>query len=205
MIVLDAMGVLYDATDDIVDVLVPFAAGCGAQITDDELAEAYTGCTLGELSAGEFWQRLGLAAPDVQDRYLDQYGLNPGVRQFLEAARSQGRRVACLSNDVEAWSEALRTRHGLADLVDPWVISAAVKARKPDPVIYRALAREAAVDLATCVFVDDRVANLDTAASLGMDTVLFGGSGSSHHRRVADFAELARLLGISLGTGTDPA
>jgi len=195
------MGVLYEARDDIADILSSFVTTSGSSATLADVTSAYHGCTLGHLTPPEFWAAVGLAQAVVEERYLSLYRPFPGAHAFLKAAAARGRQVACLSNDTVEGSVALRKRHGLTDLVNPWVISAAVGARKPDRVIYEALAATAGADFSECVFVDDRTVNLETAESLGMATVLFGDSGKSWHHRVADFGALGALLGVSGDTG----
>ncbi|MFE9377600.1 HAD-IA family hydrolase [Streptomyces sp. NPDC006855] len=62
---------------------------------------------------------------------------------------------------------------GLTDLADAVVSSAVEQVAKPDPAIYRIAAGRAGVPVERCLFVDDRRENTDTAAALGMATVLY--------------------------------
>ncbi len=62
---------------------------------------------------------------------------------------------------------------GLTDLTDAVVSSAVEQVAKPDPAIYRIAAERAGVPMERCLFVDDRQKNVDTAAALGMATVLY--------------------------------
>ncbi|MCZ7417398.1 MULTISPECIES: HAD-IA family hydrolase [unclassified Streptomyces] len=76
---------------------------------------------------------------------------------------------------------------GLADLTDHVVNSAGVGVAKPDREIYEIAARRAAVPADRCLFVDDRLENVQAAAGLGMTGV--------HYREPADLRRpLAFLL-----------
>jgi 2-haloacid dehalogenase len=55
------------------------------------------------------------------------------------------------------------------------VISGDVKATKPDPRIYQILFSRCGIDPRRAVFVDDAVANIETARQLGLHGIVFGG------------------------------
>ncbi|MFC5720626.1 HAD family hydrolase [Streptomyces gamaensis] len=67
---------------------------------------------------------------------------------------------------------------GLADLADHVVSSARVGVAKPDRKIYEIAARRAGTAVSRCLFVDDRLENVEAANSLGMTGV--------HYRELAD-------------------
>jgi putative hydrolase of the HAD superfamily len=97
----------------------------------------------------------------------------------------------CLSNDVSEWSHKLRVRREIARHFAGFIISGDVGIRKPDPGIYHVLLSAIGRPAQDCVFVDDRVKNLDAAKAIGVQTVLFGTAESSaSHRCVASFEEL---------------
>lgn len=105
--------------------------------------------------------------------------------------------IWCLSNDVAAWSRKLRQRFELSRFFDGFVVSGDVGARKPDRAIYEQLLERVRVDPADILFVDDRVRNLDTAAALGMETVLVAADhsrGQNKHRVVSNFQDLYALV-----------
>jgi FMN phosphatase YigB (HAD superfamily) len=53
-----------------------------------------------------------------------------------------------------------------------------IRARKPDPRIYRSFLESVGLEAQDVVFVDDRVANVDAAAALGFTTMLVDFAGS---------------------------
>ncbi|MFF0630053.1 HAD family hydrolase [Streptomyces sp. NPDC004296] len=77
---------------------------------------------------------------------------------------------------------------GLSDFADHVVSSARVGVAKPDRAIYEIAAKRAGAAKERCLFVDDRLENVETAVALGMTGV--------HYRRPEDLHEaLAPVLG----------
>jgi ribosomal protein S18 acetylase RimI-like enzyme len=175
MVVLDAMGVIYEHGDDVEDLLVPFVRAGGCTFDRVHIVGLYEAASLGEITAGSFWKILGIAGePDDIDRQLLLgHRLNPGAGHFLRWAAEVHMPVAVLSNDVSEWSAALRRLHGIEHLANPWVISGDVGVRKPDDGIYEAFADQVTVPLQRTLFVDDRLRNLEAAARHGMQIELF--------------------------------
>ncbi|MEU6914314.1 HAD-IA family hydrolase [Streptomyces olindensis] len=76
---------------------------------------------------------------------------------------------------------------GLSDLADHVVSSARVGVVKPDREIYEIAAERAETDMERCLFIDDRLENIEAAVALGMTGV--------HYRGPED---LRRVLGFAL-------
>ncbi|MFF5130879.1 HAD family hydrolase [Streptomyces syringium] len=76
---------------------------------------------------------------------------------------------------------------GLADLADHVVSSARVGVAKPDREIYEIAAERAGVAANRCLFVDDRLENVQAAITLGM-------TGAHYHEP----ADLQKVLGFAL-------
>lgn len=169
-VVLDAMGVLFAAADDVAELLVPFVRTAGGDSSAVETA--YLHASLGGIDADTFWARVGLDA-SVEDAYLATHALMPGAREFLLRAQEAGVPVWCLSNDVSRWSTKLRASLGIEPLLAGAVISSDVGARKPDARIYRRLLDRAGCRPSEVVFVDDRVRNVEAAAVLGIRSKCF--------------------------------
>jgi putative hydrolase of the HAD superfamily len=81
---------------------------------------------------------------------------------------------------------------GLADLADHVVSSARVGVAKPDREIYEIAVRRAGTVAGRCLFVDDRLENVEAATALGMTGV--------HYREPAD---LRKALGFVFGAEDD--
>ncbi len=189
---LDAMGVIFRDADDVAALLIPFVAAQGGSRDAVFVEERYRSASLGELTAEEFWQAVGLAS-DLENAYLAQHRLNDGAVAFLEQSGELFSRVCCVTNDVSEWSKKLRRRFGLDRAIEHWFVSGEIGRRKPDAAIYERALRELRAPAERLLFVDDRLRNVEAAAALGIFGVLFGpeARSSGWDYAVRDFNELA--------------
>lgn len=175
-ILLDAMGVVYKVGDDTNDLLIPFIQSKNDRIDRHEIQSRYLEASLGKISSGKFWELLGFENqfPDIEKYYLDNFvQSDEEVSEFLQLFRSVGYKIAMLSNDVSEWSFYLRRKFNIEQYFSQVIISGDVKMRKPDiDIFYTALSKLNA-DPKNCIFVDDREKNLESAFSLGFNTVFF--------------------------------
>jgi putative hydrolase of the HAD superfamily len=196
ILVLDAMGVLYQAGDDVADLLVPFVRKQGGSTDAVVIGEYYRAASLGELSSDAFWISVGLS-PSVEDEYLQEHALMPGAYNFLEAEGKRFAGVCCLSNDVGDWSLKLRRRFRLDHLIGRWFISSDIGLRKPDPRIYQWLIATLGTEAEHIIFVDDRRANVEAAAREHLTAIHFGdhrGTRSGDILTTRSFDDLRTLI-----------
>ena len=177
-VVLDAMGVIYEVGDDVVDLLHPFLIEKGGVVDLAEIIRIYIDASLGKMTSDEFWRAAGIA-PEMEDEYLRRHILRKGLIDFLEEMKSAGIPVWCLSNDVSEWSRKLRRNFKIESYFQGFIISGDVRLRKPDPAIYQLLIERLKCEPRDITFVDDNVRNLDAAAELRIGTVLFNSFGYS--------------------------
>ncbi|MBL6616046.1 MAG: HAD-IA family hydrolase [Reyranella sp.] len=193
ILILDAMGVLYQSGDDVADLLVPFVGKHGrADLSAEAIDLDYIEASLGKLDADAFWRRMGVD-PALEDSYLAGHRLIDGTLDALAQLKQRHGRLACLSNDVSSWSFKLRRRFGLESWIDHWFISGDLGLRKPSAEIYRLAADRLGVRPQQVVFVDDRPGNLDAAKAVGFNTVLLdirGNMPEHPHRRIRQLKEL---------------
>ena len=79
-VVLDAMGVIYRARDDVVELLIPFARSHGCNLPEDEINRHYIRCSLGECSSAELWRALDVPGSDGSPAHGDY----PSAGSFAE-------------------------------------------------------------------------------------------------------------------------
>lgn len=201
ILVLDAMGVIYAVGDDVRDLLCPYILEKGGCRDISKIVELYRITSLGKMTSSEFWSKVGLD-PGMEDDYLQKLRLADGLLDFLSEI-IPGRTIFCLSNDVSEWSKKLRNRFDLAKYIDGFVISGDVGFRKPDPAIFKKLLDQAGADSKAIIMVDDSPRNLDTAAELGMATILFRSPlfppliptiTNNRHKIAADFGQLKSCI-----------
>lgn len=129
------------------------------------------------MTSDKFWLKVGVDESRInfiETEYLDKnFILDTGIIDIMKILKEKGYKIGLLSNDLSEWSEFLRNKFGLNDLVDYCVISGEAKSRKPDEAIYKYAIRKYKIDPHESVFVDDRYKNLVPAEKLGFKTVLF--------------------------------
>lgn len=79
-LVLDAMGVIYRAGDDVVELLIPYLRGKGCRLPDAEIEGLYRVASLGEMTSSKFWSRCGVDGNDAD--YIANHSLSPGLREL---------------------------------------------------------------------------------------------------------------------------
>ena len=144
----------------------------------------------------DFWNNLDLGMADVddaEDMFAEKY---PEIKNELHAfwtniedivaeydyaaplitsLKEKGYKVFLLSNYPDKLADMHWKCFTFMDQLDGYIISAKVKLAKPDPAIYRMLMDRYRLKAEECIFIDDRQNNIDTAAELGMQTILFTG------------------------------
>ena len=194
ILILDAMGVLYAAGDDVAELLVPFVRKHGrADIPEEDIDRAYVEASLGKMEATAIWRHMGVPSA-LEDDYLAGHRLIDGTPDALAALKKKFDGLACLSNDVSSWSRKLRQRFALATWIDTWFISGDMGLRKPSPAIYRQAIESLGVAPGDVTFVDDRLRNLDAAREIGLRTILFDSTGASAHSPHRTIQRLTDLL-----------
>jgi putative hydrolase of the HAD superfamily len=119
--------------------------------------------------------------------------LRPEAVTLMRDARSAGRPVGVLTNDLRAlhsqeWVDGL----GLDELADVIVDGSVEGVLKPDPRIYRLAAGRLATRCQDVVFLDDQPVNLAGAAGVGMTAVPVDVTSPG-----ASFRRARELIGLS--------
>lgn len=195
-VVLDAMGVIYSVGDDVGELLCPFIAEKGGLRDGERVHTLYRAASLGQLSSKEFWLAVSVD-PELEEEYLARHRLTDGLLNLLQTLHLRGYPIWCLSNDVSEWSLKLRDRFGLAEFIRGFLISSDVGVRKPDRTIFAHLLQKTSATPPEIMFVDDNLANLDAAATLGIQTILFTGNdqcGGSRHSVVHNCDDLVNVV-----------
>ena len=80
-----------------------------------------------------------------------------------------------LSNGVPEVMARIRSERALDSWFDVVVVSCEIGCAKPDPRIYEICLSRLGVAADRALFVDDRTANIEAAAKLGIQTLHFAG------------------------------
>ncbi len=172
ILVLDAMGVLYRACDDVKELLIPFVQSYNKDIPADAIKRLYIEASLGRITGKRLWRDVGVP-PDKEDEYLSLHRCSEGLFEFLDGIRPHVDDIVCLSNDVSEWSAKLRERFRLDLYISEWFISGDLGIRKPDPEIYMRVNSFFQGGETSMLFFDDKPENVVAAERVGWDAYVF--------------------------------
>jgi HAD superfamily hydrolase (TIGR01509 family) len=157
----------------------------------------YAAVERGEVAERDYWARLAERRPDLDVGALWRpcSRVRVEVRAALDALAGRVRLVA-FTNDMAHWFGAdWPGRFPELAGFDQVVEAARLGVLKPDPEAFRLAAGEIGEAPGRCLFVDDLAVNLDGAAAVGMQTLLF---------EVRDPAGSIAALLARLGLDPDP-
>lgn len=150
----------------------------------------------GEISSDEFLTMLGYDDPQYHMRnYIENFlTLDAEFMPFAEKFYREYD-FALLSNDVAEWSAHVTEHYQLNKYFRHKIISGNVKCRKPDRRIFEIALATVRKRAEECIFIDNSVENLKTAATLGITPVLFNRDGVEYDGTIVNtFAELAEMI-----------
>ena len=155
-------------------------------LLDASTASDWHNLETGQLTLAEYLERLVERAPsylggvpfDIEAYYRFSMEAPFGVHWMMvhrvRGLRETGYRTAILTNNVAEWRPVWRSTFPVDDLFHAVVDSSEVGMRKPDPAIYLLTCERLGVDPNRSVFLDDNLANVQAARSLGMHSILVG-------------------------------
>jgi putative hydrolase of the HAD superfamily len=97
----------------------------------------------------------------------------PETLEILEELAARGVPLYCLSNMPAATAGHLREKHAFWKAFRGVVISGEINLVKPDAAIFDHIARRFDLAPQNTVFIDDLLANIESAGRLGFNTILF--------------------------------
>lgn len=125
--------------------------------------------------------------------YFAQLTVNQPFVDFLHEYKSEGGRLALLTNNVREWEPRWRAMLPIEELFETVVDSGFEGVRKPEPEIYEITHRRIAslpgltgVEPSECVLVDDIELNCEGARGFGFQAVRYEGECTAVLRQLAD-------------------
>ena len=156
----------------------------------------FTKAGYGEISSHDFLTRLGFDDPEYHMRdYIENYlTLDKSFISFAEKYYEQYEFVL-LSTDVSEWSRYIAKYYELDKYFKYKIVSGDVHCRKPDRKIYEIALARTGKTAEECIFIDDSIANINSAKEMGIHTVLFNRFGEDYSGdQVKTFEELGKLF-----------
>jgi 2-haloacid dehalogenase len=110
------------------------------------------------------------------ERFAEMMLPMPASIALLDELRARGVLLYALSNWNAETFERTHARFPFLGAFDGLVISGRIGLAKPDPRIYRHLLAAHGLEADELIFVDDRAANVEAAAAVGIEGLVFEGS-----------------------------
>lgn len=108
------------------------------------------------------------------DHWIDSVGASiTGTIEILKQLKQAGYPLYGLSNWSAETFPHVREKYDFFDLLDGMVISGEVGHIKPDPEIFRLLLAKIRRPAQECLLIDDSLANIDQAKSMGFAVIHF--------------------------------
>ena len=122
-----------------------------------------------------------------RDRWFEMcHGDIPGMLDIINGLKAKGVGVYGLTNWPAATFAEARRRFKTIASIDNYVVSSSVNLVKPDPAIYKLLLSKFNLKAQECVFIDDRVDNVNAAIALGMSGIVYPGSAKALLKNLAE-------------------
>lgn len=105
-----------------------------------------------------------------EDSITDMYH---GTVEILRRLKGEGWPIYLLSNFSAEKFPLMRERYEFLNLFDDMIISGEHKLIKPDPAIFQLTLERINRTANECLFIDDSLANIETARNMGFHTIHF--------------------------------
>lgn len=196
-VIFDVMGVIFEVNDDINELLIPFIQEKNPSISCEEIEELFLQGSSGKFDSEEFWRKVGLAkdAGRLDEMYFPgRFTLDKEFLPLVDFLKANYK-IGLLSNDIATWSDFLTTLHGVSPLVDVSIVSGKVGIRKPDARIFEILLKKLDLSASDCIYIDDRIPNVEAANKLGFKALLFNRTGLEYDgKQITSFKQVYDFL-----------
>ena len=123
-----------------------------------------------------------------RDRWFEMIsGEIPGMLELIQELKGKGVGVYGLTNWPDETFDEARRRYKTIGSIENIVVSSRVHMAKPAPEIYQFLLDKYSLNAGECLFIDDRVDNVNAARALGMSGIVFPGTADALRKELAKF------------------
>ncbi|PWV90965.1 putative hydrolase of the HAD superfamily [Paenibacillus cellulosilyticus] len=109
---------------------------------------------------------------DIYKSRMNEITLRPGVREYLDAAKAAGMRIAIVSSSHWSWIEPYLQRFELLSYFDLVMTADKVKHVKPDPELYLNALAELQLETHEAIAFEDSLNGLKAAKQAGIRCVV---------------------------------
>jgi len=137
------------------------------------------GVLRGQMPLENFWNRYaemlnvnpGLLKRTWMETYANKSKIDKKVVGIVKLLKRQGYKLGLLSNAMKSFSD--HRKEWSRGLFDVTIISHEVGMRKPESGIYGLAVKQLQVKASECIFVDDRLENIEGAEAAGLKGIVF--------------------------------
>lgn len=133
----------------------------------------------GNISEDEYIDEVLKTYPELGEReglkrYIrDNFAEVAGTREIILRLKKLGYILALLSNHGKEWIEHLEKKYDFHQLFDAVSYSFSDKVAKPDKRAFEIILRKLNAKPDECLFVDDKIKNIQAAEALGIKSIQF--------------------------------
>jgi len=156
-------------------------AGCSIEQLRAVFVEvSKLGYESGRINTADFLAQLNtrlscdLNREEFTEIWTTSFRENEHMADLLNKLKTQ-RSLYLLSNTNEVHYEWLQSRYDVARHFEELILSYKVGSSKPELAIYQEVLKRSGMAAERCLFVDDLECNVNAAAQVGMQTILFRG------------------------------
>lgn len=154
--------------------------GVGLDVVKSEIHKLIPSAQRGEKAMNEFWKALAQklnSTPSLIEvvwtkTFENNIKIDKEVEKIIRKLKKDGYNVVVCTNTIETFSE-IHKRNKNYNIFDFVVISCEISMRKPDREIYEFVLKKLNVEPEECVFVDDKLENVEGAKKIGLKAILF--------------------------------
>ncbi len=132
------------------------------------------------------------------EKYLSSSELMPGVRTYLEAAKSEGIKTSIASSSNDAWVSGHLHRLQCTDMFDSVVTAGSIYPPKPNPTVYKTALSNLCVEPDEAIAFEDSVNGVSAARLAGIFCVAVPNSVTVNMDFFESDLQIPSLLTISL-------
>lgn len=191
-VIFDMYGVILKAPEGD---LIPFIRKYFPERSEDYINDLWKEAACGRKTSYEFFREVGFKGEiqDIEKEYLKTIQIDDNFFNVAKCLKKDYKLIL-LSNDLSEWSAYLREKFGLNELFDKIIISGDFGILKPDNRLFNMIL-DGNQPASECFYIDDREKNLNAAAQLGMQVILFNRRNVPFEGNIIyDFKELEELI-----------
>ena len=178
LLLLDMDGTMIDSNGIWKDVDIRFLARRGMEYSKDYYeGVAHTIFPLAAQFTKEFCH-LEESCEEIMQEWMDlaqglyaSVAIKPGVREYLEKCRAEGRRMALVTSSVPEHCHTAMQHLGLLEYFESITFAQELGLEKKDPAIWKTVAERHGVDPEHCTVLDDSLSACKGAKAAGMRVI----------------------------------